>query len=446
MFQIGQLLDDRYQLVEPLKMAGVRQTWRSIDLTYQTACIIKLLGFHPTLQWQDYEQFEREIRILKTLKNNCIPRYLTHFSLELEGMHWSVLVQEEIAGTSLQSLLDQHHRFTEDEVRQIAIDLLQILIDLQGQYPPVLHRDIHPGHVMLTPDRTVYLIGFEAAQIGAGAIGDFTVTGTYGYVPLEQFGGQAVPASDLYAVGATILHLLTGVCPADLPQHQFKLQFRSFVLIDDRFAVWLEKMLEPDIKQRFQTAKQALTVLLKAQLKTELETGPDDKAIVLSADDGDRSLQIQKSEFDRVTLNQLSDQLQVNIRKRGIHFADVLWLGAGALTGGVSVLMLFSHVHPVLSLLCWLDSLPLLGIGLISALGEASVTLSDRSLFIQWKCLGLSYRKVKQSSPAVAIDSATTGITIQTENQQHSIGQFSPELSQAEAEWLVGEIGRWMSG
>lgn len=436
MFQIGQILDNRYQLVEPLKIFGTRQTWRSIDLVDQTACIIKLLGFHPALEWQDYEQFEREIKILKSLKCSQVPRYLSHFFLELEELHWSVLVQAEISGTSLQGLLDQHHCFTEDEIRQIAIDLLQILSELHGQYPPVLHRDINPNHVIFTPDRSLYLVGFGAAQRGIGSMGDFTQTGTYGYVPLEQYGGQALPASDLYAVGATILHLLTGVCPADLPQSLSKLSIRSLAAIDDRFAEWLEKMLEVDVAHRFKTAKQALASLLQTQ--------SDHQAIEIPSNDRERALLFKQNESNRVTVYQSSEQLQVNIGKRGIHLTDALWLGIGTLTGGVSVLMLFSQVHPLLSVLCGLDSLPLLGIGFVSALGEASLTLKDRSLWIQWKCLGIPYRRVQQSSPIMAIDSAHKGITIQTQEQQYSIGQFSPELSEAEAQWLTEEIDRWV--
>lgn len=435
MFQIGQTLDDRYQLVEALKIAGTRQTWRSIDGTDATACVIKLLGFHPTLQWQDYEQLQREIKMLRSLKSDRIPRYRADFTLDVEGMHWVALVQEEIPGSSLQTLLDQQHRFSEAEIRQIGIDLLQILIDLHGQYPPVLHRDIKPSNLILTP-RSVYLVDFGAAQSGAMAIGDFTATGTYGYVPLEQFGGRAVPASDLYAVGATLVHLLTGIHPADLPQHQLKLQFRFLVSIDDRFAQWLEKLLEPDVAQRFQTAKQALTALLQEDAEV--------KAIAPVSDHLDRSLQLQEAELDRVKISLLENQLQVDIRRRGVHVADVFWLGTGVFTGGLSILMLFSQVHPALSLLCWLDSLPLLGIGLISALGEASLTLSDRSLAIQWRCLGIPYRQVKQTKPAIGIDATASGITIQTENQQYSIGQFSPELNPLESAWLVQQVQAWV--
>jgi serine/threonine protein kinase len=428
--------------------------------------VIKLLGFHSTLQWQDYEQFQHEIKILKSLnddrpkdnrpKDNCskdsdseeeptslhIPRYLGEFALEFDSIHWVAFVQEEIPGASLQTLLGQHCRFSEAEIRQIAIDLLQILIDLHEQYPPILHRDIKPDNVILTPERSVYLVDFGTAQLGA-ATQDITAAGTDGYAPLEQLSGQTIPASDLYAVGATVVHLLTGVCPTDLPQHQLKPQFRSFVSIDDRFTTWLEKMLEPDTEHRFRAAKQALTDLFK--IESEIQSGFKLKidAIETISNSTNHSIQIIQHEFDRIQINQRVDRLQVNIRKRGIHLTDALWLGTGVLTGGVSVLMLFSHVHPVLSLLCWLDSLPLLGIGLISALGEASLTLNDRSLSIQWKCLGISYRQIKQPKPAIAIEPVQSGITIQTETQQYSIGQFSPELSESEAAWLAQAIRKY---
>ena len=115
---------------------------------------------------------------------------------------------------------------------------------------------------MLGGDKQVYLIDFGAVQDNAAAKGaTFTVVGTYGYAPLEQFGGRTVPASDLYALGATLIHLATGIIPADLPQKQMRIQFQDQVNLSNNFVRWIEKLTEPDIEQRFSSAPQALEAL-----------------------------------------------------------------------------------------------------------------------------------------------------------------------------------------
>ncbi len=89
----------------------------------------------------------------------------------------------------------------------------------------------------------------------------FTVVGTYGYAPIEQFGGRAVAASDLYALGATLIHLLTGTSPSDLPQQDLRLQFADRVNLSPSFVSWLQKLIEPAPEQRFTNAREALNVL-----------------------------------------------------------------------------------------------------------------------------------------------------------------------------------------
>jgi len=79
---------------------------------------------------------------------------------------------------------------------------------------------------------------------------------------MEQFGGRAVPASDLYALGATIIHLLTGISPADLPQRDLRIQFTDKVTISSDLERWLQKLIEPAPEQRFKTAQEALEALI----------------------------------------------------------------------------------------------------------------------------------------------------------------------------------------
>ncbi|MBE9127437.1 MULTISPECIES: serine/threonine protein kinase [unclassified Coleofasciculus] len=267
MLQTAQVLQERYRLQRQLGNNAGRQTWLAKDIQTSPAepVTLKLLAFSPQMQWEEFKLFEREASILKQLNHPRIPRYRDYFSLDKQtgaGLCWFGLVQDYIPGYSLQQLIDSGKRFTEVQVRSIATQVLKILSYLHGLNPPVLHRDIKPSNLILGKDKRVYLVDFGAVQDSAAVEGvTFTVVGTTGYAPLEQFWGQAVPASDLYALGATLIHLLTGISPAELPQNNLRIQFRDRVSINPTFLNWIEALTEPDLDLRLSTVAQALEAL-----------------------------------------------------------------------------------------------------------------------------------------------------------------------------------------
>ena len=269
MLQAEQVLQGRYQLKQQLGNNAGRQTWLAVDLATQTQArervIIKLLPFSPQLHWDDLKLFEREAQVLKHLNHPCIPKYRDYFSTEASNsgeLPWFGLVQDYIEGDCLQQLLKKGKRFTEAGAKKVAIQLLEILIYLHQLSPAVLHRDIKPSNIIWGKNRQVYLVDFGAVQEKAKAEGaTFTVVGTGGYAPPEQLWGKAVPASDLYALGATLIHLLTGTAPADLPQRQMRLQFRDQVSLTPSFAHWIETLTNPDPELRFSNARAALEAL-----------------------------------------------------------------------------------------------------------------------------------------------------------------------------------------
>ena len=198
MLEIGQSLKSRYRLKIQLGQNASRQTWLAVDLKSRPAkpVVVKLLAFGDQVEWNNLKLFEREARTLQQLNHPRIPRYRDYFSLD-NGLLWFGLVQESIPGDSLQTRLTQKEVFSESTVREIASEILQILIYLHELSPPVLHRDIKPSNLILGEDRHVYLVDFGSVQDKAAKEGaTFTVVGTYGYAPLEQFGGRATPASD----------------------------------------------------------------------------------------------------------------------------------------------------------------------------------------------------------------------------------------------------------
>lgn len=281
MLQVGIVLHERYQLRQKLGHAANRQTWLATDLAAQPPefVVVKLVAFVDQVQWEDLKLFEREAKVLKQLNHPQIPKYLDYFC-QKENLLLFGLVQEYIPGLSLGELLHQGKKFTQQQVRQIAVDVLNILVYLHELNPPVLHRDIKPSNILLcdrsdeiNPSNTnasplLYLVDFGAVQDTAQQGASFTVVGTYGYTPMEQFGGRAVPASDLYALGATLIHLVTGTAPADLPQKNLQIQFADVSLSPD-LVCWLQQLSEPAIEKRFRTARMALSSLESGMLQLQ---------------------------------------------------------------------------------------------------------------------------------------------------------------------------------
>jgi serine/threonine protein kinase len=271
MLQAEQVLQERYQLKQQLGYNAGRQTWLAEDLEAQsnrdsgsipTLVIVKLLAFNPQMQWEELKLFEREAQVLKNLNHPRIPQYRDYFSLDRQigaGLPWFGLVQEYIPGDSLQHRLDRGQRFTETQARQIGTEVLNILMYLHELSPPVFHRDIKPSNLILSKNGQIHLVDFGAVQDRATAEGaTFTVVGTSGYAPPEQLWGRAVAASDLYALGATLIHLLTGTAPAELPQHNLRIQFADRIKLNLSFIDWLEQLTQPAPERRYSTARQAL--------------------------------------------------------------------------------------------------------------------------------------------------------------------------------------------
>ena len=263
MWEAGQVICDRYQLREKLGNNTARQTWLAQDLESETSelVIVKLLTFGGNIQWDDVRLFEREAQILQQLNHSQIPKYKNYFSID-DSTLWFGLVEEYISGNSLKQLLEKGTRFGEAEIIDIAQEVLQTLVYLHSFNPPILHRDIKPSNLLLGDDNKIYLVDFGAVQDSFASEGTtFTIVGTYGYAPLEQFGGKTVPASDLYALGASLIHLLTRTAPSNLPNKDLKIQFRDRVTVSPQLSNWLDKMIAPAVERRFQTAISALKYL-----------------------------------------------------------------------------------------------------------------------------------------------------------------------------------------
>jgi hypothetical protein len=272
-------------------------TYRARDESSGVPVIIKELRVEKLDDWKSLELFEREGRVLATLSHPNIPAFCDFFAhggpvpLPVIAMTTHagperlslVLVQELIEGATLQQRIDQGRLLRPDEAEAILRALLQALRHLHERTPPLVHRDIKPGNIVLSPEGQPHLVDFGAIQDrlrSAGSVGS-TIVGTLGYMPMEQTRGDARPASDLYALGVTMVVALAGRSPAELPFDDAtgKIAIDRALPFDTprALATVLDAMVAPLLGQRVQSAEEALSRLdagLEARRRAEASRAP----------------------------------------------------------------------------------------------------------------------------------------------------------------------------
>ncbi|VEP15617.1 Protein kinase domain [Hyella patelloides LEGE 07179] len=253
----------KYKINYLLGQGGIATTYAAENLETKEQVAIKVLSLGNLNNWKNLELFEREAKILAQLNHAAIPQYIDYFQEDTEDTRNFYLVQQLASGKPLSEWIDRKWRPEETEVKELAIQLLEILVYLQQLTPPIIHRDIKPQNIIRQADGTVFLVDFGAVQdVDHHTVtGGSTVVGTFGYMAPEQFRGKASLGTDLYGLGTTLLYLLTRQEPDRLPQKNLKINFRSYVYLEKDFANWLDKIIEPAAEDRLTSAEEALAVL-----------------------------------------------------------------------------------------------------------------------------------------------------------------------------------------
>jgi serine/threonine-protein kinase len=223
----GTILRERYKIIESVKSGGMGAVYEAQDLRLEgRRCAIKEIllgpGMDDSAHAEAQEQFHREASILARLDHPNLPKVSDYFS---DSDH-DFLVMDFVPGRDLKEIMDeaqgQGHFLEERDVLNWAAQLCDALEYLHTQEPPVVHRDIKPGNIKLTPDGRIKLVDFGLVKLLSPG-DDRTITvlqgrGTAAYTPLEQYGGDVGHTdvrSDIYSFGATLYHLLTNQAPAD---------------------------------------------------------------------------------------------------------------------------------------------------------------------------------------------------------------------------------------
>ncbi len=253
------ILRGRYEIVRLVGQGGMGAVYRANDLRLDgRVCAIKEILPNLLIDQrgpgvdlgQTIEQFYQEASVLARLDHPNLPKVSDYFSVD--GREY--LVMDFIEGRDLQEILNemlrQQKRLSEAQVLLWAAQLLDALEYLHGQDPSVLHRDIKPGNIKITPENRLKLVDFGLVKIlqpdDARTVTVVQGRGTVAYTPLEQYGGDTGHTdvrTDIYSVGATLYHLLAGTPPQDAKE-----RFLKSGLLDPL------RQLNPDISTRTERA------------------------------------------------------------------------------------------------------------------------------------------------------------------------------------------------
>lgn len=267
----GALLHKRYRIVEILGQGGMGSVYRAVDENLGVDVAVKENLFTT----DEYaRQFRLEAVILANLRHPNLPRVTDHFVIGDQGQY---LVMDYIEGEDLRQRMERVGNITEDDAILMGAAMCDALSYLHTRKPPILHRDLKPGNVKITPDGHIFLVDFGLAKVLHGS--QATTTGaramTPGYSPPEQYGtARTDPRTDIYSLGATLYAALSGIIPEDglaraMDNTQLTPLRKRNSKVSRRLAAAIEKAMGIDPAERFQNADDFKRALLGSKSKTQ---------------------------------------------------------------------------------------------------------------------------------------------------------------------------------
>jgi serine/threonine protein kinase len=234
----------RYDVGELLGRGSQGVAFAGFDKKTASAVVLKVFDLGKATQWKAVELFDREAAALRTLNHPRMPRLIDVLADEQSGLR--VLVMTRVQGAALQQRSDT--RVAEARLWRMALDAAELLAHVHQQ--ALVHRDIKPSNLVEQPDGRIGLIDFGGVGLARGTAGS-TVVGTFGFMAPEQLYGAQTPATDVYALGATLLALATGCEPEDLPRAGLAIDVHAAApWLSTPLRQWLSTLTAPDPNAR----------------------------------------------------------------------------------------------------------------------------------------------------------------------------------------------------
>jgi len=249
------ILGNRYRIEKLIKSGGMGSVYRARHIKLDSIYAIKEMIFTSTdVKQNQYgmKRFYEEAKILSRLRHPNLPVVTDYF----DEHNKYYIVMDFVEGEDLESILKKYGNpgLPEKHVRYWSEEVLKVLSYLHNQSPPIIYRDIKPSNIMIrNSDKKVMLVDFGIARTIQGNVySGQTAIGTFGYAPLEQYRGQVEPRSDLYALGATMHCLLTGIEPVSC---DFKPVREILPSISESLEKIIQKALQEKLENRFSSAE-----------------------------------------------------------------------------------------------------------------------------------------------------------------------------------------------
>jgi serine/threonine protein kinase/Tol biopolymer transport system component len=271
----GTLLHERYRIVEVLGQGGMGSVYRAVDENLGVDVAVKENLFTT----EEYaRQFRLEAVILANLRHPNLPRVTDHFAVDGQEQY---LIMDYIDGEDLRQRMERVGTISEEEAILIGAAMCDALAYLHSRTPIILHRDVKPGNVKITPDGQIFLVDFGLAKVVKGS--EATTTGaramTPGYSPPEQYGtARTDPRTDIYSLAATLYAALTGIIPEDglaraMDNTRLTPLRKRNTKLSRRLATVIEKALAVDPGDRYQNAEEFKLALLESTTLLQDLTG-----------------------------------------------------------------------------------------------------------------------------------------------------------------------------
>jgi serine/threonine protein kinase len=265
----AEIVGGRYEIIRTLGQGAFGHTFLARDRRDDRTVAIKLLDTRGRHDLKAYELFRREAEVLRAVRHHGIPEVYETLQDVWYGAPAAFLVMEYVEGTSLAQIIEEKKALEEGEVVHLFLELLGILDYLHTRVPPILHRDIKPSNIILRSNGFPALVDFGSVRrvFMAPDESGSTVAGTYGYMPYEQYMGQATPSSDLYATAATFLHLLTGRAPREFMTDEGRIEVPVTLPGEPRLRAVIARLLRPSPAERYANAREVRNALVAAEYR-----------------------------------------------------------------------------------------------------------------------------------------------------------------------------------